>query len=156
MNVKLRRRGMTLLELVMVVTLMGIIAAIGTARFGRSAFANFGAQGEARGISLSMLRAQRAAIKTGDNHFLQFDAVSPNAASQYSVMSRAGGGTTLVEGPFVFGTDVQVLASAAVMDFDFEGEAAAAYQVDFTGEGRNWRITVVPITGAVNVAEVSP
>lgn len=151
-----QRHGVTLLELVMVITLMGILAAVGTARFGRSAFANFGSQGEARGVSLAMLRAQRAAIKTGDNHFLQFNAVSPTAATQYSVMSRTGGGTALVEGPITFSTDVQVVPSALEMDFNFEGEAAGAYQITFSGSGRTWRLNVVPITGAVIVADVTP
>ncbi|MBC8352934.1 MAG: prepilin-type N-terminal cleavage/methylation domain-containing protein [Planctomycetes bacterium] len=149
----MQRKGVTLLELVMVVTLMGIIAAIGTARFGRSAYANFGAQGEARTLSLSMLRAKRAAITTGNNHFIQFDATT---ATQFSVMRRIGSSSTLVDGPHLLNSDVTVVASTTEMDFTFEGEAAASYQVDFTGNGRNWRLNVVPVTGAVIVTDVSP
>jgi prepilin-type N-terminal cleavage/methylation domain-containing protein len=151
-----RRQGATLLELVMVVTLMGILAVVGTAHFGRSALANFGSHGEARTLSLSMLRARRIAITTGDNHFIQFDAVTPAAATQYSLMRRTGSGDTLVEGPHILNEDVTVVASDAEMDFNFEGEASAAYQVDFTGSGRSWQINVVPITGAVAVAETTP
>jgi hypothetical protein len=147
----------TLLELVLVITVMGILAAIGTARFGRSAYANFGSQGEARTISLALLRANRSAIKTGDNHFLQFDAISPAPATQYSLLRLASDGTTsLVEGPHLLNADVSVIASAAEMHFNFEGEAAGAYQVDVTGNGRQWRVNVVPITGAVAVSEVTP
>jgi len=151
-----RRRGMTLLELVMVVTVMGIVAVVGATRFGTSASANFGAHGEARALSLSMLRARRIAITTGDNHFIQFNAASPTAATQYNVMRRTGGGDVLVEGPYVLNEDVTVVASTTEMDFNFEGEAAGAYQVDFTGDGRNWQLNVVPITGAVVVADVTP
>ena len=151
-----RRQGVTLLELVMVVTLMGILAAVGTSHFGRSALANFGSQGEARTLSLSMLRGRRSAITTGDDHFIQFDAVSPAAATQYNLMRRTGGGDILVEGPHILNRDVTVVPSAIEMVFNFEGEAAAAYQVDFVGNGRNWRLSVVPITGAVIVAEVTP
>ncbi|MDA1055504.1 MAG: prepilin-type N-terminal cleavage/methylation domain-containing protein [Planctomycetota bacterium] len=151
------RSGVTLLELVVVVTLMGILAAIGAARLGRSAFANFGSQGEARTLSLSMLRAERAAITTGDIHFIQFDAATPRAATQYNVMRRlTPGRDVLVEGPYILNKDVKVVATAAKMDFNFEGQAAAAYQVDFTGSGRNWRLNVVPITGAVVVTDVTP
>jgi hypothetical protein len=72
-------------------------------------------------------------------------------------MRRASDGTTsLVEGPHVLNVDVRVIASATELHFNFEGEAAAAYQVDFTGKGRNWRVNVVPITGAVVVSEVPP
>ena len=151
------RRGVTLLELVMVITIMGILAAIGTARYGRSAYANFGSQGEARTLSLALLRAHRSAIKTGDDHFVQFNAASPTAATQYSLMRRASDGTTsLVEAPRTLNADVRVIASATELSFNFEGEAAAAYQVDFTGNGRNWRVNVVPITGAVVVSQVAP
>jgi prepilin-type N-terminal cleavage/methylation domain-containing protein len=151
-----RRQGVTLLELLAVVTLMGILAVIGTTRFGTSVSANFGSHGGARTISLAMLRAKRLAITTGDNHFVQFDAATPTAATQYSVMQRTGTGDVLVEGPILLNEDVTVIASDAEMDFTFEGEAAGAYQVDFTGNGRNWQINVVPITGAVTVAEVTP
>ena len=157
MNARKRphRRGVTLLELVMVITIMGILAAIGTARFGRSAYANFGSQGEARTLSLALLRAHRSAIKTGDDHFVQFNSVNP--ATQYNLMRRAGDGTTsLVEGPHTLNVDVRVVSSATDLNFNFEGEAAAAYQVDFTGNGRKWRVSVVPITGAVVVSEVAP
>jgi Tfp pilus assembly protein FimT len=144
----------TLLELVMVVTLMGILAVVGTSHFGRTALANIGSHGEARTLSLAMLRARRSAITTGDNHFIQFDASSPTAATQYSLMRRTGGGDTLVEGPHLLNQDVTVVASDTEMDFNFEGEAVATYQVDFIGNGHDWRVTVVPITGAVVVAEV--
>jgi prepilin-type N-terminal cleavage/methylation domain-containing protein len=151
-----RRPGVTLLELVMVITVMGIVAAIGAVRFGNSVEANFGSQGEARQLSLAMLRARRIAITTGDNHYIQFDAASPTAATQYSLMRRTGTGDVLVEGPHLLNDEVTVIPSAAAMDFNFEGEAAGAYQVDFNGNGRNWRLNVVPITGAVAVAEVTP
>lgn len=159
MNARTRHRrfGVTLLELVMVITVMGILAAIGTARFGRSAYANFGSQGEARKISLALLRAHRSAIKTGDDHFVQFNSASPTPATQFSVMRRASdNSTSVVEGPHALNEDVRVIASATELSFNFEGEAAAAYQVDFTGNGRNWRVNVVPITGAVTVSEVVP
>lgn len=159
MNARKRKPhpGVTLLELVMVITIMGILAAIGTARFGRSVYANFGSHGEARTASLALLRAHRSAIKTGDNHFLQFDAASPTPATRYSLMRLATDGTaSLVEGPHVLNPDVRVVASAAELHFNFEGEAAAAYQVDFMGNGRNWRLNVVPITGAVIVSEAVP
>lgn len=145
---------MSLLELVMVVTLMGILAVVGTSRFGTSVHANFGSQGEARTLSLAMLRARRSAITTGDDHFIRFNAVSPAAATQYSLMRRTGSGDTLVEGPYLLNDEVTVIASHTEMVFNFEGEAAAAYRVDFNGNGRDWQLNVVPITGAVAVAEV--
>lgn len=151
-----QRTGVSLLELIMVITVMGIVAAIGAARFGRSAFANFGSQGEARTVALAMQRAKRDAIKTGDNHFILFDAASPNAATQYSVLRRGGAGNTVVEGPTVLSTDVQVIPSTTEMDFNFEGEAAGPYTVSLNGNGRDWLISVIPVTGAVAVAEVNP
>ncbi len=156
MTKRTRRTGVSLLELIMVVTVMGIVAAIGSARFGRSMYANFGSQGDARTVGLAMQRAKREAIKTGDTHYIQFNAASPSAATQYNVVRRASGGDVVVEGPTTLNVDVQVIASTTEMDFNFEGEAGAAYTVNFNGNGRRWQISVIPITGAISVTDVSP
>ena len=41
------------------------------------------------------------------------------------------------------------------MRYDFEGAAAANYSILIVGRDRQWRIDVVPISGAVQVTDVS-
>lgn len=148
-----QRRGVTLLELLVVVMLMGIFAVLVTMRFGRAMLSEFGSQSESRKVSLALLQAQRSSITAGDNHYLSFDGTT---ATSYQLMRRTGSGDVLVDGPHVFSTDVTVTVSHTVMEFNFEGQALAAYTVTILGVNRTWQASVVPITGAVSVVETTP
>ncbi len=141
------------MELLVVVMLLGIFTVLVTMRFGRSLLAEFGSQSESRVVSLALLQAQRASITSGDNHFVQFDG---GTATNFRVMRRTGSGDVLVDGPQNFSSDVTVTVSHTEMEFTFEGQALAAYVADIVGVNRSWQVTVVPITGAVAVAEVTP
>jgi type II secretory pathway pseudopilin PulG len=143
----------TLLELLVVVTLIGIFASVVAMRYGRTLFSEFSANSVARQLSLDLLTCQRAAITTGDDHFLSFTVSGGNATS-YSLVRDTAGGDVLVDGPKSFSDDITVTVSHAEMRFDFEGSAAANYSLLLTGENRRWQISVVPITGAVSVAEI--
>jgi hypothetical protein len=123
-------------------------------RVGRTLFAEFGANATARELSLALLVCQRSAIKTGDDHFLQF-TVSGGQATAYRLVRDDGGGGVLVDGPKPLSGDVTTTVSATEMRFRFDGSAAAAYQIDLVGDQRRWRITVVPVTGTVRVTDVT-
>jgi len=150
-TVKNQRRGVTLLELLVVVTLMGIFSTVVTMRFGRTLFAEFGTQSESRRISLAMLHAQRAAITTGANHYVEFDGTT---ATTFQVVRTTG--PTVVDGPTDLSSDITVTVSHTQMVFNFEGQALAAYVVDLVGVNRSWQIAVVPVTGAITVTDTSP
>ena len=141
------------MELLVVVTLLGIFSAMVTMRFGRTMLSEFGSQSESRKVSLALLQSQRAAITTGDNHFLSFDGTS---ATNYQLMRRTGTGDVLVDGPHNFSTDVTVTVSHTAMEFNFEGQALAAYIVTIVGVNRTWQASVTPITGSVTVVETTP
>jgi prepilin-type N-terminal cleavage/methylation domain-containing protein len=147
-----QRRGVSLLELLVVVTLIGILTAVAAMRFGRSLFAEFGAQGTARELSLAMLTCQRASITTGDDHYVEFLA-SGGRISAYQILRDAAGGPLLVDGPKSLSSDVTLTVSSNSMRFNFEGGAAANYSVQIVGQSQSWRIDVVPITGAVRVTQ---
>lgn len=147
-----QRRGVTLLELLAVVVLISIFAAIGMARFGRSIFAEFGAEGEIRELSLALLAAQRSSITTGDNHYVEFDAVQ---ATSYRLMRRSGTDVVEVQGWEPISSDVTLTVSSATMEFTFEGQALAAYTIDCVGLDRSYRLAVVPITGSLQVTETT-
>jgi type II secretory pathway pseudopilin PulG len=144
----------TLLELLVVVVLMGIFAALAGMRFGRTIFGEYGARGFSRELSLAMLSCQRAAISSGDDHFLEFLS-SGGKITQYRIMRDVSGTPTLVDGPKGISSDVTVTSSHSTLRFDFQGSAQAAYSVTITGTNRTWRIDVVPITGAVTVQQTS-
>lgn len=142
------------MELLAVVTLIGIFASVAVMRYGREIFGDFGSQAESRKISLALLHAQRASITTGKNHYLQFDAA---AATTYSIFRRADAGDTLVDGPVELGTDVVVsITGDTSMEFNFEGQALAPYEIALAGENRSWRLEVIPINGSVRVTETTP
>lgn len=140
------RRGVTLLELLAVVTLLGIFASITMMRFGRSIFADFGARGETRAISLALLEAQRGAIKTGDNHYVQFDATN---AKSFSVLRVMDTGDRLVDGPHALAADTVVTVSTTRMEFTFEGQALGDYNITLDGENWIWQLNVIQINGSL-------
>ncbi len=148
-----RRRGVTLLELLVVVTLMGIFASVAAARFGPTLFRDFGSQSDARRVSLDMLRAQRLAIMSGDNHYLEFTVNGSNTASGYQIFRLTSSGAEPADAYRAFTQDVAVTVSHPRVEFTFEGQGLAAYRVDLNGPNRQWVVTVVPINGAVRVVE---
>ena len=147
-----RRRGVTLLELLVVLTLMGIFAATVAMRFGRSIFAEFGAHGTARELSLALLASQRASITSGDDHFVEFVS-SGGKISSYRVMRMISGVPTLVDGPKSISSDVTVNVSSATMQYNFEGGAMGAYWITIRGQSRSFRVDVIPVTGTIRVTQ---
>jgi prepilin-type N-terminal cleavage/methylation domain-containing protein len=148
------RRGVTLLELLIVMTLIGIFASTVAMRFGRSLFAEFGSQGVARELSLALLACQRTSITSGDDHYVEFLS-SGGKITRYQIVRDVSGTPTIVDGPKNISSDVTVAASHTTMRYSFEGSASAAYWITITGLNRVWRIDVIPISGAISVTQTS-
>jgi hypothetical protein len=146
------RRALSLLELLLVATLLALAAAIVVARNGRTLLGNYGAGGDARRVALTLQQARRAAITSGTTHGVVFNS-SGGALVSTSVV-RVSGGNTVIDGPYVFPPGLTVTTSHAQMDFNFSGATAAAYWVQLNGSNRQWRIDVVPVTGAINVSQI--
>src|SRR5262245_10623522 len=148
-----RRAGLTLLEIVCVLTLIGIFAAVAAPRLGLAPIKNFAAQGDARRLALDLMQARRRAIATGDNHYLDF-VTSGGAVTSYTLYRRlSGGGVQAVDSVRNFPQQETVAASHAQAEFNFQGTALAAYQITFTGPDRTWQVNVVMATGSVRVTE---
>ena len=148
-----RRRGVSLLELLVVVSIMGVVAIVAVARFGPTVFGDFGSQSDARRLSLDVLQAQRRAISTGDNHFLRFASVAGQITG-YTLYRRTDSGPVQLDNFRAFSAQVQVTASDTEMEFNFEGQALAAYRVRLAGAHRSWEVTIVPASGTARVVEL--
>jgi prepilin-type N-terminal cleavage/methylation domain-containing protein len=147
------RRGVTLLELLAVVTLLGIFTAMAAFRISPGTRADFGSQADTRRLALDFLQAQRRAISTGDDHYLLFTTVD-SQIDGYQIYQDLAGGDVTVDSYRTFPNHLTVTVSAAQMDFTFEGTAGAAYQVTLTGPNRTWRVDIVPATGSARVREL--
>lgn len=150
------RRGVSLLELLAVVTLMGILSSVVMARYGRDVFGNVGARAAAQELTGQLQIAQQLAIKTGINHSVEFAGTSSGGFGTATIVSWAGNGKsgTPVSDPYAFPSDVTVTSSSTGIQFNFEGQATAASTVTCSGKDRKWQVSVVPISGAITSAEV--
>ncbi len=149
------RRAMSLLELTVVVSILGLLSVAAISRYGSSTLATGGAEGFARRLSLSLVHARRSTISTGDNHYLQL-ATSGSQVTSFSLFQRAGGGDVQVDQTYTVPVDVTVTSAATTLEFDFEGSALAGYSISIAGPTRSWNVSVVALTGAVRVTETTP
>lgn len=147
-----RRHALTLLELLVVVTFIGIFATAVAMRFGRTLFAEFGSQGEARQLSLALLACQRAAISTGDDHYVEFLS-GGGGINSFRIMRDVGGVATLVDGPKALSSNVTITVSNSTMRFNFDGSALSNYWINIVGQARTWRVDVIPINGTIRVTQ---
>ena len=145
-------RALTLLELTLVVALLGIFAAIAVTSFGHASLANAGARGYARKLALDLVQAQRRAISTGDNHYIEFQS-SGGVTVGHTLYRRAGGSTIVADVVRNAPHDVTVTPSHNLCEYTFEGSALASYTCSIAGPNRSWQITVTAATGAVRVTD---
>jgi len=147
------RRAMSLLELTVVVAVLGLLAIAAVTRYGHNSIGNGEAGGYARKLALSLGYARRSTIATGDNHFLQLTSSGGNVTS-FVLTRRTVGGDIAVDSVHTVPTNVMVTSPSSVLEFDFEGSALGAYTVTVAGPDRSWNVSVVMLTGAVQVVEL--
>jgi hypothetical protein len=142
-----------MLEMIAIVAILALIGVTAMVRLGPSLLGDFGSEADARRLALDLLQAQRRAITTGDNHFVEFTMNGSNATG-YTLMRRTGGTTTAVDAPRTFPPQVTVTPSASSAEYQFDGSALAPYQVTLVGPNQSWQVTVVQLTGAVKVVKL--
>jgi len=146
---------MTFFELVAVVAIVGLMTVASASYYGFDTLSNGSAEGYARKLSLSLVHARRSTIATGDNHYLQLTTSGSNVVS-YALIRRASGGDTQVDQTRTVPQNVIVTSADTTLEFDFEGAALGSYNIAIAGPQRNWSVSVVPLTGAVQVTETTP
>ena len=147
------RRAMSLIELIAVVTIAGLLAAVAIGRLGVGSLANAGSQADARRLAFDLLAIQRRAIATGDNHYVELASADGRFVG-YTAYRVSADGDVPVDSPRVFSAGLDVQASHTRAEFTFEGAAIEAYQFTLSAPDRSWQVTVVPVTGAVRVTEL--
>jgi type II secretory pathway pseudopilin PulG len=145
---------MTLLELLVVVTLMGTLSTVVVTRYGRDIFGDLGARSEAHRLWLDMQRAKSVAIRNGSMVSVIFDKGPSGQYSGYRLAEGPVEKQTVIGEPTQFGADINVTTTSSTIQFSFEGHASTACVVNLKGPNRSWGLTVVPLTGSVKISEI--
>jgi type II secretory pathway pseudopilin PulG len=145
---------MTLLELLVVVTLMGTLSTVVVTRYGRDIFGDLGARSEAHRLWLDMQRAKSVAIRNGSMVSVFFDKGPSGQYSGYRLAEGPVEKQTVIGEPTQFGADINVTTTSSTIQFSFEGHASTACVVNLKGPNRSWGLTVVPLTGSVKISEI--
>lgn len=143
-----RRSGMTLIELLLVVVIVGILTSVTLMRLGSGGLGRPGVHAVARRIALDIRHARSLTITQGINHYLGFDPAG------YTIYRRDTPTDEVVENYRTFPQGITRSISAFEFEFEPTGSALGAYQCDVLGFGVTYRIVVVIATGAVIVTQL--
>jgi type II secretory pathway pseudopilin PulG len=132
---------MTLLELVAVVSLIGLLGMMAVTRYGGSTVLDVSAQGFARRLSLDCLQVRSRAISKGDNHLLRFTVVC-GQATQYAVYQRQGGSVVLIDVVRIVPGGVTVTSGGTIeLEYTFTGDALASDAISIQSPSRTRTVT---------------
>ncbi len=148
------RDALSLVELLVVVTMLGLFASAAMMRFGRDTFADSGARSESRLLSLTLLHAQRSAIRTGEMHGVVFQGGAASSM-RWQVMKRdARGGLTAVDEEHDVAQGVSLTTDRHEIWFDFEGIGIVPFNARLAGVNRTYDVRVEPLTRMITTEEV--
>lgn len=136
------------------VVVLAVFALVAIGKVGRDTFLDVGAKSHAQRLAVDLSQARRRSIATGENHYLGF-INDGGSITGYTLYRRdATLGNVAADEPYEFPADVIVTVSHSEAEFDFEGSALAAYQIDLAGPNQTWRVNVVLTTGTARLSEV--
>jgi prepilin-type N-terminal cleavage/methylation domain-containing protein len=150
-----RRAGYSLLELIAVVAILGIMAAMTWATMTTGVLGNHGADVTARQLALDLQLARRQAIATGINHWLQLTASGGNITA-YQIYRTNGGSSIAVDAVRTIPDHVTATLSpngSTTPAFTFEGQAASSFAFTLAGASRTWQVSVTALTGRARVID---
>lgn len=140
-------RAMTLIELIAVVTIIGIMSAVVLMRVGGGSFGRPSVHAFTRQLSVDLRYTRSMAITQKVNHYLGFDATG------YTIFRR--------DSPDVVVNPRQPLpkgvgGSISTWNFEFEpsGAALAGYWANLSSSGVTYRVEVILVTGTTTVRKL--
>ncbi len=141
------------MELLVVVTLMGTLSTVVVTRYGRDIFGDIGARSDAQKLWIDLQHARGIAIRNGTVVSVILEKGSNGRYSGYRIAEGTGSRQVDVAEPSQFGSDINVTATAASVQFNFEGHATSTSTFHLKGPNRSWTLTVVPLSGSVRISE---
>ena len=147
------RSGLSLIELLAVLTILGILVSAGFAVLRLDSLGNFGAETVAHNLAKDLQLARRMAITTGDDHYLLL-TTSGSSITGYTIY-QAGSPAAAVDAYRQIPSQVTVTISPSASQtpsFTFEGQAASSFTLTLAGPDRSYTVTVVAATGRPQVA----
>jgi len=142
------------MELLAVITLMGVLASSVAMRYGREIFGDTGVRSKAGELSIGLNHAQRAAIRSGIPHGVAFAGSLGKVQSWSIVRLDHDGSETVVDGPYVMAEDYTLSVDSNEIVFDFEGNGTSQISAMFSGPNRRWSVSVMPLTRMIHSQEV--
>ncbi|MFQ5805345.1 MAG: GspH/FimT family pseudopilin [Phycisphaerae bacterium] len=143
--------GMTLVELLVVVALIGVLSAVVIVRIGPWSIGNPGARAVARRLALDLRHARVLAIAEGTNHYLGFDADGTTLLG-YTIYRTASPTDIPVETYRTFDSGVAATSATTRAEFMPTGAALGAYTCVVSGSTKNYTVTVIAATGTTTVS----
>jgi prepilin-type N-terminal cleavage/methylation domain-containing protein len=152
-----QERGFTAIELILVIVILGILAAIAYPRF--QGLPGIRVSAAAQAIAADIRYAQSQAVSTAYNYKVYFYA-STNSYSVYQV-NRSSGAETIISNPLKAGnypvalnTDYPGVTIGAdyTVEFDYLGAPDGGGSVTLSGGGNSMTISVLANTGRVTAS----
>ncbi len=150
-------RAFTLLELLVVLTIVGILSGMAASRFGEGALQQTAAEGYVRRLALDLRLARRASIATGDVCRLSMTSAAGNVVA-YRIFRQAAGGDIALDESVATPPGVTVTSDFAAWCFDFDGALTAASPsgaVRVDAPKSYWIVTLYGASGSIETARFS-
>ncbi|QDU57123.1 prepilin-type N-terminal cleavage/methylation domain-containing protein [Aeoliella mucimassa] len=151
------RRAFSLIELMAVLTIIGIISSAVFLRFGASTYQSTNAAGFTRMLMLDLNQARARTISTGDNHYLQLTR-DGGIVTSYTLYRDTGSGAVVVDRIVDVPEGTLVTTATDQWAFDFDGSLGSGTGVgtiQVTGHFYTWTISVYRATGTISSSKVS-
>ena len=142
------RRAFSLLELMAVLTILGLVAGMAALRYSDSTLGVTQGQGFARKIARGLDLARRHAIASGGSAALRFQRTS-GAITSFDIV-RVNGSDQLVETSFEVPRSITVTSSNDRWEFAFDGKVSVPSldsSITISNGSDTWTITVFVLSG---------
>ncbi|PHR98430.1 MAG: hypothetical protein COA78_26175 [Blastopirellula sp.] len=145
--------GFSLLELLSVVVILGMIAAVGSAHLSTDVLANLSSDANAHQLLFDLKMARRRAIATGDDHRITFTTVDSKIVSYQIEQIATDLSVQVIDSTRMISADVDVTVTGGSPTFDFEGQATVAPTIDYDGPDKSWQINIIPVSGNATITQ---